>query len=56
LNGLAHGELELNDFITEILQTCTLCALCDTVCPAGIRTSEIFEKAREIVHKSEGKK
>jgi len=56
LNGLVYGELELNDFITEILQTCTLCALCETVCPAGIRTSEIFEKAREIIHKSEGKK
>ncbi|MBY8990284.1 MAG: FAD-binding protein [Candidatus Lokiarchaeota archaeon] len=50
LNGLAHGELELNDFITKILQTCTLCGLCDTLCPAGIKTSEIFEKAREIIH------
>jgi glycolate oxidase len=55
LNGLVHGELELTDFITEILQTCTLCALCDTVCPAGVRTSEIFERAREIIHKSEDK-
>ncbi|MFX0083005.1 MAG: FAD-linked oxidase C-terminal domain-containing protein [Candidatus Hodarchaeota archaeon] len=55
LNGLVHGELELNDFITEILQTCTLCALCDTICPAGVSTSEIFEKAREIIHHSEGK-
>ncbi|MFW9881722.1 MAG: FAD-linked oxidase C-terminal domain-containing protein, partial [Candidatus Thorarchaeota archaeon] len=52
LNGLVYGELELNDYITEILQTCTLCALCDTVCPAGVRTSEIFEKAREIIHKA----
>jgi len=56
LNGLVYGELELNDFIIEILQTCTLCALCNTVCPAGVKTSEIFEKAREIVHRSEGKK
>ncbi|MFX1345297.1 MAG: FAD-binding and (Fe-S)-binding domain-containing protein [Promethearchaeota archaeon] len=56
LNGLVFGELELNDFIVEILQTCTLCALCNTVCPAGVRTSEIFEKAREIVHRSKGKK
>jgi glycolate oxidase len=56
LNGLVYGELELNDFIVKILQTCTLCALCNTVCPAGVKTSEIFEKAREIVHRSEGKK
>ncbi|MFX1377305.1 MAG: FAD-binding and (Fe-S)-binding domain-containing protein [Promethearchaeota archaeon] len=52
LNGLVHGELELNNFIREILQTCTLCALCDSICPAGVRTSEIFEKAREIIHKN----
>ncbi|MFX1281543.1 MAG: FAD-binding and (Fe-S)-binding domain-containing protein [Promethearchaeota archaeon] len=56
LNGLVHGELELNDFIAEILQTCTLCGSCDSVCPAGIKTSEIFEKAREIIHKKKGEK
>lgn len=56
LNGLVHGELELNDFIVDILQTCTLCGLCVTLCPAGVRTSEIFEKAREIIHKKKEKK
>ena len=55
LNGLVHGELELNEFITEIMQTCMLCGLCDTLCPAGVRTSEIFEKAREIIHKKKEK-
>jgi glycolate oxidase len=50
LNGLVHGELELNEFITEIMQTCMLCGLCDTLCPAGVRASDIFEKTREIVH------
>ncbi|MFX1478289.1 MAG: FAD-linked oxidase C-terminal domain-containing protein [Promethearchaeota archaeon] len=55
LNGLVHGELKLNDTIIDILHTCTLCGLCDTTCPAGVKTSEIFEKAREIVHSYEGK-
>lgn len=55
LNGLVHGELELNEFITEIMQNCMLCGLCDTLCPAGVRTSEIFEKAREIIHKKKEK-
>ncbi|MFX1489805.1 MAG: FAD-binding and (Fe-S)-binding domain-containing protein, partial [Promethearchaeota archaeon] len=55
LNGLVHGELKLNDTIIDILHTCTLCGLCDTTCPAGVKTSEIFEKAREIVHKYGGK-
>ncbi|MHA2186329.1 MAG: FAD-linked oxidase C-terminal domain-containing protein [Promethearchaeota archaeon] len=55
LNGLVHGELQLNEFISEIFHTCSLCAQCDTSCPAGISTSEIFEKAREIIHSLEKK-
>jgi glycolate oxidase len=55
LNGLVHGELKLNDFIIDILHACTLCAQCDMTCPAGVKTSEIFEKVREIVHNQEGK-
>jgi glycolate oxidase len=55
LNGLVHGELQLTEFISEILHTCSLCALCDTSCPAGISTSEIIEKAREIIHQPERK-
>ncbi|MFX1348889.1 MAG: FAD-binding and (Fe-S)-binding domain-containing protein [Promethearchaeota archaeon] len=51
LNGLVHGDLELNDLIVEVLHTCTLCGLCHTKCPAGVNTTEIFEKAREIIHK-----
>lgn len=52
LNGLVHGELDLNDLITDILQTCTLCGLCSVICPAGLDTVDIFEKAREIIHKN----
>ena len=51
LNGLVHGDLELSDFIIEVLHTCTLCGLCQIKCPAGVNTIEIFEKAREIIHK-----
>lgn len=50
LNGLVHGELHLSALITDILNTCTLCGLCMTKCPAGIETFEIFEKARQIIH------
>ncbi|MFX0040221.1 MAG: FAD-binding and (Fe-S)-binding domain-containing protein [Candidatus Heimdallarchaeota archaeon] len=52
LNGLVHGDLELNDLIIEVFHTCTLCGLCQTKCPAGVNTIEIFEKAREIIHKN----
>ncbi len=52
LNGLVYGELELNDLIIDILHTCSLCAHCHVICPAGVDTIEIFEKAREIIHKN----
>ena len=50
LNGLIHGELELNNLIIDVLHTCTLCGLCQTKCPAGVNTTDIFEKARELIH------
>lgn len=50
LNGLVYGDLDLTEVISDILNTCTLCGLCHTTCPAGIDTHEIFEKAREIIH------
>ena len=54
LNGIVFGDLKLNNnhIINDILHTCTLCGLCMFKCPAGVRTFEIFEKAREILHKS----
>lgn len=52
LNGLVYGDLEINDLTTKILQACTLCALCNIKCPAGVNTIDIFEKAREIIHKN----
>ncbi|UCC18532.1 MAG: FAD-binding oxidoreductase [Promethearchaeota archaeon] len=55
LNGLIHGDLELNDLIIDVLHTCTLCGLCQTKCPAGVNIVEIFEKAREIIHKDREK-
>ncbi|KKN35504.1 hypothetical protein LCGC14_0783030 [marine sediment metagenome] len=51
LNGLVYGELELSDLIIKVLHTCTLCGLCQIKCPAGVNTIEIFEKAREIIHR-----
>lgn len=56
LNGLVHGDLKLNDLIIDIFHACTLCGLCLTKCPAGVKTHEIFEKAREIIHKNLGKR
>ncbi len=54
LNSLVHDEIDLKSkaLINEIFHACTLCGLCYSKCPAGVRTHEIFEKAREILHKN----
>lgn len=53
LNGLVYGDLNFKkiNLINEVIHTCTLCGLCSIKCPAGVKTQEIFEKAREILHK-----
>ncbi|MFX1258558.1 MAG: hypothetical protein ACFFAN_11900 [Promethearchaeota archaeon] len=51
LNDLVHGDLELSGLINDILNTCTLSGLCLIKCSADFGTHEIFEKAREIIHK-----
>ncbi|MFX1238388.1 MAG: FAD-binding and (Fe-S)-binding domain-containing protein [Promethearchaeota archaeon] len=50
LNGLIHGDLVLSDLIVQILHECTLCGHCAVICPSGVETHRIFEKAREIIH------
>ncbi len=52
LNGLVYGDMNLEkiDLINHIIHSCTLCGLCLTICPAGVKTNEIFEKAREVLH------
>jgi glycolate oxidase len=49
LNGVVHGEIEMNDLIVDILNKCTLCGQCKIKCPSGVDTYTIFEKAREII-------
>ncbi len=51
LNGVVHGEIEINELTVDILSTCTLCGQCKIKCPSGVNTYEIFEKAREIIFK-----
>ena len=53
LNSLVHNELDSErlEMISEIFHACTLCGQCYSKCPAGVRTHEIFEKVREIIHK-----
>ncbi len=51
LNGLVYGDLKPNRLINDIFHACTLCGLCKELCPSGVDTCYIFEKAREILHK-----
>mgnify|MGYP006277533859 CR=1 FL=1 len=56
LNGVVHGEIELNDLVIDILNTCTLCGQCKVKCPSGVDTYSIFEKTREIIYTKNEKK
>ncbi|MFX0098730.1 MAG: FAD-binding and (Fe-S)-binding domain-containing protein [Candidatus Hodarchaeota archaeon] len=53
LNAMVHGEIppEKYESINKILYACTLCGQCLVKCPSGVQTQEIFERAREILHK-----
>ncbi|MFW9822034.1 MAG: FAD-binding and (Fe-S)-binding domain-containing protein [Candidatus Thorarchaeota archaeon] len=53
LNALVHNEIDSVKFkiLNDIFHACTLCGQCYSKCPAGVKTHEIFEKAREIFHK-----
>ncbi|MFX1456211.1 MAG: FAD-binding and (Fe-S)-binding domain-containing protein [Promethearchaeota archaeon] len=53
LNSLVHDEitLENKNLLNDIFHACTLCGQCYSKCPAGVKTHEIFEKAREILHR-----
>jgi len=53
LNSLVHDELDSAKIklINDVFHACTLCGRCYSKCPAGVKTHEIFEKAREIIHK-----
>jgi len=52
LNGMVYGDINLHnkDLINDIFHSCTLCGLCFIKCPAGVKTYQIFEKVREILH------
>ncbi|MFW9896168.1 MAG: FAD-binding and (Fe-S)-binding domain-containing protein [Candidatus Thorarchaeota archaeon] len=53
LNSLVHDEINLENknLLNDIFHACTLCGQCYSKCPAGVKTHEIFEKAREILHR-----
>ncbi|MHA2126516.1 MAG: FAD-binding and (Fe-S)-binding domain-containing protein [Promethearchaeota archaeon] len=52
LNALVHNNISLESttLINDIMNSCMLCGRCSSKCPAGVKTHEIFEKARELLH------
>jgi len=49
LNEVARGALKPSDLLNDRLYSCTLCALCEAACPAGVKVTEaIFEGRREL--------
>jgi len=46
LNALISGELDAGKTGRNIFNRCLLCYACETACPSGVKTSELWIKAR----------
>lgn len=49
LDNLAHLVIQDPEAVNERLQRCLMCGGCSFSCPSGVKTQEIFLKARSIV-------
>ncbi|MDR2825405.1 MAG: (Fe-S)-binding protein [Deltaproteobacteria bacterium] len=49
LRTLAEGKLKETPALAESITRCTLCMACKTVCPASIKTTDLFLKFRKHV-------
>jgi len=47
LRAIVEGKLESGEVSKNIFDRCLLCYACETVCPSGVKTSEIWIQARE---------
>jgi len=47
LKAIVEGRLESREVSKNIFNRCLLCYACETVCPSGVKTSEIWIEARE---------
>ena len=47
LKAIVEGGLESGEVSKNIFNRCLLCYACETVCPSGVKTSEIWIEARE---------
>jgi glycolate oxidase iron-sulfur subunit len=54
LRGLISGELIPTHRLVDVFNQCLLCYGCQSVCPAGVRTENLWIAAREILAREVG--
>ena len=54
LKAIVEGRLESGKVSKNIFNQCLLCYACETVCPSGVKTSEIWIQAREYFSRELG--
>src|SRR3989304_337320 len=54
IDAYLKGGIGLSGTYQKHLKECTLCAGCRDVCPAGVKTTDIFTAAREELVAKEG--
>ncbi len=54
LDGLRNALFEKADGVAKRLQRCLLCGACQAQCPSGVKSVEIFLKARAIISEYQG--
>lgn len=53
LRAVSEGTLPLSESISQRIYDCTDCQSCRVSCPGGVRTSDIFAAARQLIAESE---
>ncbi|MBN1299045.1 MAG: (Fe-S)-binding protein [Actinobacteria bacterium] len=47
IEAVVNGKIGFTDKLSEKIYTCTMCNLCTTECPSGVKVSELFRAVRE---------
>ncbi len=56
LHALQHGTLRPSELLNQRIWSCTLCAVCEDACPAGVGVTEAIYRGRERLRPSDGRR
>lgn len=54
IESVADGQLELTPALQERMQACLLCKACETGCPSGVKTGDLYLSVRRALAEKNG--